>query len=90
MVKGKRVGIEEEEGWEDWEKEERIVERELQGKSKVKAVIFVPQTKGSKLAKSLREKELEMEKLSGWRFKIVERAGEKLENIFHQSNPWSG
>ena len=79
-----------EEDEEEWKREERLVEKEIQGSTKVKAVIFVPQTKGSRLAKSLREKELELEKLSGWRFKIVERAGEKLENILHQSNPWSG
>ena len=38
----------------------------------------------------LREKETEMEKLCGYRLKIEERTGEKLEDILHQSNPWSG
>ena len=31
-----------------------------------------------------------MEYLTGYRLKIVERAGMKLENILHKSNPWSG
>ena len=63
---------------------------EIQGRTKVKAVMFVTQTKGSILAKKLRENQLEMEKMTGRRMKIVERAGEKIEDILHQSNPWSG
>ena len=50
----------------------------------------MPYTKGGRLAKDLREHELTMEKITGYRLKIVERAGEKLENILHKSNPWSG
>ena len=45
---------------------------------KVKAVMFVTQTRGSKPAKMLREKESEIAKLSGFKIKIEERAGDKL------------
>lgn len=81
-TKGKRTSEE--------NKKEKEKGKEIHGGSKVKAVMFVPQTKGSRLAKMLREKEYEMEKLSGFRMKIVERAGEKLEDILCQSNPWAG
>ena len=56
----------------------------------VKAVVFVPHTIGSKLAMNLREKELELEHLTGYRLKVVERAGLRLENILVQTDPWAG
>ena len=59
-------------------------------KNNVKAVIFVPRTRSGELAKLLREKEQEMENLTGYRFKIVERTGLNLERLLHKSNPWSG
>ena len=46
-----------------------------------KAVIFVPHTIGSALAKQMREKEDMLEKLTGYRLKIVERGGDPLERI---------
>ena len=45
--------------------------------------MFIPRTRGGELAKQLREKELELEKLTGYRLKIVERAGKSLEKILH-------
>ena len=57
---------------------------------KVKAVIFVPYTHDSYLAKKLREAELKLEDLTGYRLKVIERAGTKLEHILHKSDPWSG
>ena len=48
---------------------------------KVKAVIFVPYTHGSFLAKKLREAEFKLEDLTGYRLKVVERAGTTLEHI---------
>ena len=56
----------------------------------VKAVLYVPQTAGSKLAKALREKEAILEGLTGYRLKIVERSGTPLERQLHKSNHWSG
>ena len=57
---------------------------------RAKAVIYVPHTHGSRLAKAMREKENELEKLTGYRVKIVEKAGDPLERIIVKSNPWSG
>ena len=54
-------------------------------KSLVKAVIFVPQTEHSRLAKTLRENEEEMLK--------VERAGKSLTSMLTRTNPggkWGG
>jgi hypothetical protein len=55
-----------------------------------KAVIFVPYTIGSLLAKEMREKENELEKLTGYRLKIVEKVGDPLERMIVKNNPWSG
>ena len=57
---------------------------------KIKSVMFVPQTRGGRLAKMLRDKEEELAKISGYRIKIVERGGEKIADILCKSNPWSG
>ena len=56
----------------------------------VKSVIFVPYTEGSKLAKELRQLELSMELITGYRMKVVERTGINLERSLHKSNPWAG
>ena len=54
------------------------------------AVMFCPYTHGSELAKKLREAEEYMEKMSGYKLKIVEEGGEKIKDILHGSNPWKG
>jgi hypothetical protein len=56
----------------------------------VNAVIFVPQTEHSGLAKTLRENEEEMLKVTGYKLKIVERAGKRLTSMLTKSNPWGG
>ena len=38
----------------------------------------------------MREEEEMMERITGYRLKIVERAGDSLEGLLHKSNPWSG
>ena len=58
--------------------------------SEVRAVIFVPYTPGSKLAKELRQNEELMEKLTGVRIKIQERTGIQLEKLLTKSNHWAG
>ena len=60
------------------------------GGNQVKSVIFVPHTPGSALAKNMREGEIMLEKTTGYKMKIVERAGDSLENLLHRSNPWAG
>ena len=57
---------------------------------KAKAVLFTPYTNHSELAKKLREAEEKLEELTGYRLKIVERAGFKLEDLLHKSDPWQG
>ena len=54
------------------------IEKQGNTKSKIKAVIFVPFTEGSKLARKMKEAEDNLEKVTGYRFKIVERAGNKI------------
>ena len=67
------------------EKERR--EREEEGEV-IRGVFFVPHTENSQLAKRIREKLRSFEEISLIRVKLVERTGEKLENILHKSNPW--
>ena len=61
-----------------------------QSKKQVKAAIFVPYTTGSELAKRIRETEAKKQSMTGYRLKIVERSGLKLEDILHKADPWQG
>ena len=56
----------------------------------VKAVMFVPHTHNSALAKNLREIENNLGGMTGSKIKIVEKSGVKLEDILTSSNPWKG
>ena len=56
----------------------------------IKSVIFVPHTRDSLLARELRLKETEMFKVTGDRIKVVEKAGNKLEDILTRRDPWKG
>ena len=56
----------------------------------VKGVMFVPYTVGSELAKRMREAETTLQSMTGYRLKIVERSGLKLEDILHKADPWQG
>ena len=55
-----------------------------------KAVVFVPYTPNSTLAKELRKIEETMMMLTGTRMKIVEKAGRQLKQLLVNSNPWAG
>ena len=48
------------------------------GKDRIKSVIYVQHTRGSNLAKALREEEEAVDKITGYKLKIVERAGDSL------------
>ena len=61
------------------------VERE----KKVEGVIFIQYTPHSELAKTIRERLKEIEKVCKVKIKIVEKAGNKIEELLHKSNPWS-
>ena len=54
------------------------------------AVIMVPFTRGSELAKRVRQYEMMAREQSGWYLKVVERAGDSLTDLLHRSDPWSG
>ena len=56
----------------------------------IKAVMFVPYTPGSVLAKKLRENEERMGKFTNNKLKIVERAGVKIQDMLTKANPWKG
>ena len=38
----------------------------------------------------MREAEEKLGELTGYKLKVVERAGTKLEDILHMSDPWQG
>ena len=56
----------------------------------VRSVMFVPFTWDGILVKRLRSSEERMAPLTNWRVKFVERAGVKLQDMLHTSNPWQG
>ena len=58
-------------------------------KKKIQAVIFVYHTQFSELAKRMRKKMENLEKLGKFKVKIVERTGNKVVDILHKSNAWS-
>ena len=69
----------EEPGQEETEKIDKNTNLETTDKNKNKAVLFVPYTVGSILAKRLREAEENLLHSTGYKLKIVERSGSKLE-----------
>ena len=73
------------------EKDQEMKRKEKHpGISVVKAAMFVPYTPHSSLALELRDLEYGLEKIMGYRLKIVERSGDKLLNLLTSSNPWRG
>jgi hypothetical protein len=52
--------------------------------------MFVPYTVGSELAKRMRDAEEKWKEITGYKLKIVERAGLQLEDILHKADPWQG
>ena len=54
------------------------------------AVVFVPRAPNGALAVQLRQLELEMQKLSNIKIKIVEEGGDMVKDLIHKSNPWAG
>ena len=69
--------------------EEKIKEKIEEGKdTEIKGVLFVPHTLKSELAKRIRKKLGDLENISCLRIKVVERAGEKVVDVLHKSNPW--
>ena len=50
--------------------------------------MFVPHTHKSELAKRLRERLETLEKLGNIKMKVVEKTGEKLDDLLHRSDAW--
>ena len=67
---------------------ERKIEEDKEGEIEVRGVLFVQHTQNSELAKRIRRKLTDMENISSLRVKIVERAGVKIVDALHKSNPW--
>ena len=60
------------------------------GPLEVAAVMFVQRTEGGSLVTRLRKEEETLSQLSGYRVKMVERAGSKLEHLLTKSDPFGG
>ena len=71
-------------------KKEQKHEGEQEKESRIVSVLFVPFTPHGELARRLTEAEKEMEKQTGIRVKIVEKAGTKLIDMLHKADPWQG
>ena len=71
-------------------KKERRVNwyKSIPGNVEYKSVLFVPVTKGGKLAKEIRKREEEVNKNSEERIKIVEGGGIKMKDILVTKNPF--
>ena len=52
--------------------------------------MFVPFTTEGRLAKLLRENEEKLSELTLTKLKIVEKSGDKIQDIITKSNPWQG
>ena len=86
----KRKREEEEEEPRYWKKTRTNKGEERRTATKTVAVMFVPCTRGGELAKRLREAEEEKGRLTGYKIKMVERAGTKIIDMLHKNNPWQG
>ena len=81
-----------------WREEEKGKGRKEKGgaskqqniNTNVLAVMFIPFTRNSGLARRYRQSEGNMGALCDYRLKFVERAGRKISDILTTSNPWRG
>ena len=81
----------------DEEDEQKLPQKKRKGDgehdhedAKVASVMFVPFTPGGELVKRLKVAEQELAKQTGIKIKMVEKAGIKLVDILHKSDPWQG
>ena len=63
-------------------------EIEIKGDIEAKAVLFIQNTKDSLLANQVREMIQSLKPWTGINLKVVERAGDKIQDLLHKSNPW--
>ena len=86
---------EEYENEKDTEKEKREYKQEKREKSEIgrdedqpKSILFVQNTKDSILAKEIRKVIQDLKPWTRLNIKVVERAGDRIEDLLHKSNPW--
>ena len=60
----------------------------MKEKKEIRSVLFVPRTRGGNLANMIREKEYQLEELTGYRIKVVEKSGMMILRTLQQKNPW--
>ena len=60
------------------------------GTTQIKSVMFCPYTVRGELARQLRQEEETVERITGYRVKVVENVGDKILARLHTSNPWRG
>ena len=65
------------------------IDNNTEEKRKLEGVIFIQYTEHSTLAKNIRRRLLDIEKVGQLKIKLVERAGDKLEELLHRSDAWS-
>ena len=92
---GKEEGEEKVRSWKEWRRKKPISNRnpkipKVERDDKLEGILFIPHTEKSELSKRIRSKLEMLEKLSSLSIRVVERTGEKLEDILHKSNPWEG
>ena len=93
---GKIEGEERVRSWKEWRRRKPTsrqkprISKEVEKDDKLQGILFVPHSEKSELSKRIRSKLEMLEQLSGLSIRVVERTGEKLEDILHKSNPWEG
>ena len=73
-----------------WKKTRTNQGEEKKPAIKTISVMFIPCTRGGELARRMREAEEELGRQTGYKIKIVERAGTKIIDLLHKTNPWQG
>ena len=86
----KRKRNDDEEGEEKAPKRKKGSEEEKEEDSRIVSVLFIPYTPGGELTRRLRAAEEDMARQTGIKIKIVEKAGTKLVDLLHKSDPWQG
>ena len=64
--------------------------KEATNNIQTRTVLFVENTRGGSLAKRLREVEKSKSEMVGFKTKVVERVGTKLQHLLPNTNPWKG
>jgi hypothetical protein len=64
--------------------------KKVQETLRTTSVLFVEQTRGGSLARSLKLVESRLSTMMGFHFRVVEKAGSKLQQLLSNSNLWAG